>query len=343
MADDKKIDRAPDTGKQNTREQLVSLAKGGAYNMDQLKADASKMEPVERVQLLKDLDMEKKKLDVGVDFALFRRLNELEAHVQRKEQTMQETVGSVLNTGIDSIASGAKKGTEFVGNQVKKGTDAMGQIGEQAVAIMNDPNISKETKRVQVLGLAAAVAVPAGFLYWALNKMAGKGLKPGEKPSVGRRILQVTGFAFLASLGVRAIAPLVSEQQKKLIESKSRESKIETITPSITFDGAHLQIDKKGDTKTLIINGIPCTVNFQGGITNLMNGVSGFSIVNGNLLIQHQQGNKFHSIFVGPGKIASIVEGLKPNGSPVLYVYESISPGGQKESVNLEFKPEKTS
>ncbi|OGJ61047.1 hypothetical protein A3C37_03210 [Candidatus Peribacteria bacterium RIFCSPHIGHO2_02_FULL_53_20] len=290
-------DTAPEKKAKSTRAEVLGYAKTGV-NKELLKEQIAKMEGADRAQLLNDIKMEKDKLALDPNLDLSKRLVDLEDEVRRQEQSFsqsaQETVGSAINTGIDSLAKGAKKGTEFVGNQVKKGTDAMAQIGEQAVNIMNDPNLSKEEKRVHVIGLAAAVAVPAGILYWGLSKLAGKGLQSGQKPSLGRRLLQVTGFAFLASLGVRFIAPFVSEKQKQLIASKGSSTvpeksvppkdqqkspenpaALETVRLQGTFQGTDLKVVERGGAQLIKIGEKHFRITRVGEQQNLVGSITG--------------------------------------------------------------------
>ncbi len=205
--------------------------------MEVIKQQVDAMETTDRGSLRNQLNVELAVLRQSTkpeDAALLIRLNALDDLVEDAEKSFgtkaQEGIGAGINTVIDTGAAGLKMGTEFVGNQVKKGADAVVQIGAQVADIVADPNRSQKEKMIHVAGLAAIVAVPAVLLYKLFSKMSGSGLPEGQKPGFGRKLLKWTGFAFIGSLGVRALAPMVVEQQKKLT-AESPGTSPETNTP----------------------------------------------------------------------------------------------------------------
>lgn len=210
-----KVDASPDKGKPTPAE-VLALTKSG-YNFDDIKAQVAKMETADRTQLVQDLRAEKLKVEVSVDLKMLQRLNALEEQVQNAEKSFgtkaQEGVGAAFN----SLGAGAQKGLEMAGNQVQKGVEGVAQIGAQVAQVMEDPNRSAKEKAIHIAGIAALVVIPAAILYKICSAISGD----GKKPSFGRKLLKWTGFAFLGSMGVRALAPFVADTQKGfMIQSK---------------------------------------------------------------------------------------------------------------------------
>jgi hypothetical protein len=153
-------------------------------------------------------------------------------------------------------AEGVKSATNVVTDQAKKATDAVVQIGAQVSEVLEDPNRSKTEKAVHIAGLAAVVGVPAYLLYKLCKKVSGDEVKEGEKPSFGRKLLKWTGFAFLGGLGVRALAPMLSEtqrgvmiQQKEATEAERRDALRTPFdrAPELEIGGQRVRIWKEGN------------------------------------------------------------------------------------------------
>ncbi len=256
---------APDA-KKPTGAEVLRLA-GTGYNMDLLKADIANMEKDERQKLLVGIKDQRDIISVNLDIEQTRRLTQLEEMVAYAEKSFGDKaaeaigsgvdkMGTVVNQAIDIGAEGVKGAANVVTDQAKKATDAVVQIGAQVSEVLEDPNRSKTEKAVHIAGLAAVVGVPAYLLYKLCKNMSGDEVKDGDKPSLGRKLLKWTGFAFLGGLGVRALAPMLSEtqrgvmvQQKEEEEARKRDALRTPFdrAPELEIGGQKVRIWKEGN------------------------------------------------------------------------------------------------
>lgn len=261
-----------------TSTEVLLLAKN--YSLQELKKQIDRMESAERKKLLQGIREQRQITRVSVDTSYQDRLNELEAHIEQVEKTFGQRAAEAFGSGVDKLgtgvnaaidmgAEGVKSATNIVTDQAKKATDAVVQIGAQVSEVLEDPNRSKTEKAVHIAGLAAIVGVPAFFLYKLCKKAAGDEVKEGEKPSLGRKLLKWTGFAFLGGLGVRALAPMLSEAQRGVMVQQKEKNEAERkknafIGKEFDFSGKKMSIVEEKGQKLLKVGEHAYSVRITG-------------------------------------------------------------------------------